>query len=182
MNFQQAKARAAALRKTLKYHSDLYYNHDNPEISDYEYDMLNNELKAIEAAFPELITADSPTQTVGGKASNLFDKITHAYFYGYLDKGTEGGKSCAIGAIRDTFQLEKLDHYVVVDFDAVIGLVDDLKDPPKIEAELRKLLPPERSSDFCHCLVLHGRAVCDARKPNCEACCVKHLCQHFAGA
>ena len=55
-----------------------------------------------------------------------FDKITHAYFYGYLDKGSEGGKSCAIGAIRDTFQLEKLDHYVVVDFDAVIGLVDDL--------------------------------------------------------
>ena len=61
-----------------------------------------------------------------------------------------------------------------------MGLVDGLKDPPKIEAELRKLLPPERSSDFCHCLVLHGRAVCDARKPNCEACCVKHLCQHFS--
>ena len=62
-----------------------------------------------------------------------------------------------------------------------MGLVDDLKDPPKIEAELRKLLPPEHSSDFCHCLVLHGRAVCDARKPNCGACCVKHLCQHFSG-
>ena len=77
MNFQEAKARAATLRKTLKYHSNLYYNLDNPEISDYEYDMLNNELKAIEAVYPELITADSPTQTVGGKASNLFDKITH---------------------------------------------------------------------------------------------------------
>ena len=77
MNFQQASARAVQLRKTLKYHSDLYYNNDNPEISDYEYDMLNNELKAIEAEYPELITADSPTQIVGGKASNLFDKITH---------------------------------------------------------------------------------------------------------
>lgn len=77
MNFQQASARAVQLRKTLKYHSDLYYNNDNPEISDYEYDMLNNELKAIEAEYPELITADSPTQMVGGKASNLFDKITH---------------------------------------------------------------------------------------------------------
>ena len=77
MNFQQASARAVQLRKTLKYHSNLYYNNDNPEISDYEYDMLNNELKAIEAEYPELITADSPTQIVGGKASNLFEKITH---------------------------------------------------------------------------------------------------------
>ena len=62
-----------------------------------------------------------------------------------------------------------------------MGLVDGLKDPVKIEKALRQLLPPERSSDFCHCLVLHGRAVCDARKPNCEACCVKHLCQSFSG-
>ena len=43
-----------------------------------------------------------------------------------------------------------------------LGLVDDLKDPVKIEAALREILPPERSSDFCHCIVLHGRAVCDA--------------------
>ena len=59
-----------------------------------------------------------------------------------------------------------------------LGLVDGLKDPVKIEAELRKLLPPEKSSDFCHCIVLHGRAVCDARKPACERCCVRHLCQY----
>ena len=59
-----------------------------------------------------------------------------------------------------------------------LGIVDNLKDPVKIETALRKVLPPEHSSDFCHCLVLHGRAVCDARKPNCEACCVRHLCQH----
>ena len=62
-----------------------------------------------------------------------------------------------------------------------LGLVDDLKDPVKIEAALRQILPPERSSDFCHCVVLHGRAVCDARKPACERCCVRHLCQHFSG-
>ena len=62
-----------------------------------------------------------------------------------------------------------------------MGLVDNLKEPVKIEMALRKILPPERSSDFCHCLVLHGRAVCDARKPACERCCVKHLCQHFSG-
>ena len=40
----------------------------------------------------------------------------------------------------------------------LLGLVDDLKDPVKIEMELRKILPPEHSSDFCHCIVLHGRA------------------------
>ena len=62
-----------------------------------------------------------------------------------------------------------------------LGLVDDLKDPVKIEMRLREILPPERSSDFCHCIVLHGRAVCDARKPACERCCVRHLCQHFSG-
>ncbi len=62
-----------------------------------------------------------------------------------------------------------------------IGLVDDLKDPVKIETELRKLLPPEKSSDFCHRLVLHGRAVCQARKPLCEKCCIRHACKEFDG-
>lgn len=55
-----------------------------------------------------------------------------------------------------------------------LGLVDGMKDPVKIEKELRQVLPPERSSDFCHCVVLHGRAVCDARSPKCGECCVRH--------
>ena len=58
-----------------------------------------------------------------------------------------------------------------------LGLVDNLKEPEKIERELRKILPPEKSSDFCHRIVLHGRAVCDARKPACENCCLKSVCQ-----
>ncbi|MBR5094679.1 MAG: endonuclease III [Oscillospiraceae bacterium] len=62
-----------------------------------------------------------------------------------------------------------------------LGLVDDLKDPPKIEAALRRILPPDQSSVFCHCIVLHGRAVCDARKPACQRCCVRHMCRHFSG-
>ena len=62
-----------------------------------------------------------------------------------------------------------------------MGLVDGLKDPVKIERALQPILPPEKSSDFCHRLVLHGRAVCDAREPNCAACCVKHVCQQFEG-
>lgn len=63
----------------------------------------------------------------------------------------------------------------------LLGLVDDIKDPVKIEMELRKILPPEHSSDFCHCIVLHGRAVCIARRPECERCCVRHLCRHYSG-
>ena len=53
----------------------------------------------------------------------------------------------------------------------------NLKDQKKIEFELRKLLPPEESNDFCHRVVLHGRAVCDARKPKCDMCCMKDFCR-----
>ena len=58
-----------------------------------------------------------------------------------------------------------------------LGLVDGLKEPEKIERELRSCLPPEKSSDFCHRIVLHGRAVCTARKPRCEACTLRPVCQ-----
>lgn len=50
------------------------------------------------------------------------------------------------------------------------------KDPAKCELQLRELLPPEESNNFCHRTVLHGRAVCVARRPNCAACCVRELC------
>ncbi len=53
----------------------------------------------------------------------------------------------------------------------------DTKDPAKLEAQLRALLAPEKSNDFCHRLVLHGRAVCDARRPRCEDCCLAALCE-----
>jgi len=58
-----------------------------------------------------------------------------------------------------------------------IGLVD-IKDPVKIETALREALPPEKSSDFCHRLVLHGRAVCTARNPACSLCCLTGLCKY----
>ena len=58
-----------------------------------------------------------------------------------------------------------------------MGLVDNQKDPKKIEFALRGQLQPEKSNDFCHRLVLHGRAVCTARSPKCELCCVRGLCQ-----
>ncbi len=62
-----------------------------------------------------------------------------------------------------------------------LGLVDGLKDPVKIERELRGQLPPEKSSDFCHRLVLHGRAVCTARNPKCADCAIRHVCQTYSG-
>ncbi|MCC8022566.1 MAG: endonuclease III [Clostridiales bacterium] len=57
-----------------------------------------------------------------------------------------------------------------------IGLVNN-KVPEKIETELRKLLPPEESNDFCHRLVLHGRAVCSARKARCGECVLDEICK-----
>ena len=58
-----------------------------------------------------------------------------------------------------------------------IGLVEGTKDPGKVERALRPIVPPEASSDFCHRLVLHGRAVCTARKPYCDICCLAEICK-----
>lgn len=62
-----------------------------------------------------------------------------------------------------------------------LGLTDGTKDPAKAEQQLRRILPPEESSDFCHRIVLHGRAVCTARKPNCAACTLAPYCRFFQG-
>ncbi|WP_407400088.1 NAD-dependent DNA ligase LigA [Anaerovibrio sp.] len=68
MDIKDIKKELTALRKEIKYHSNLYYNNDAPEISDYEFDQLMLKLKKIEAEYPELITKTSPTQMVGGMA------------------------------------------------------------------------------------------------------------------
>lgn len=65
------------LRKEIEYHNKLYYVLDAPIISDYDYDMLMNRLKALEAEHPELITPDSPTQRVGGVALSQFEPVQH---------------------------------------------------------------------------------------------------------
>lgn len=58
-----------------------------------------------------------------------------------------------------------------------MGLVDNIKEPKKVEMALWKLIPPEEGSDFCHRLVNHGRDVCTARtKPHCERCCINDIC------
>ena len=93
------------------------------------------------------------------------------------------GRKTANLILGDVFRIP---GSVVVDTHCIrisnrLGLVDGLREPEKIERELRKQLPPETSSQFCHCLVLHGRAVCDARKPACENCCVRDLCEYASG-
>ena len=59
-----------------------------------------------------------------------------------------------------------------------LGITDGSKDPLKVEQQLRKTIPPEESSDFCHRMVLHGRALCMARGPKCEECPLKTLCDY----
>lgn len=62
----------------------------------------------------------------------------------------------------------------------LLGLTDS-KDPKAVEMQLKKILPPEESNDFCHRVVLHGRAVCIARRPKCDQCRLNEVCKHFNG-
>ncbi len=74
----QVQERAAALRELLHHHAHRYYVLDDPSIPDAEYDRLFRELQALEAQHPELLTPDSPTQRVGGRALDGFAKVRHA--------------------------------------------------------------------------------------------------------
>ena len=62
----------------------------------------------------------------------------------------------------------------------LLGLTDGTKDPAKVESQLRAVLPPDESNAFCHRVVLHGRAVCIARRPQCQNCTLRPWCSHFA--
>jgi DNA ligase (NAD+) len=77
MDLEKARARAANLREELNYHSYRYYVLDDPVISDEEYDSKMRELTRIEEEYPELVTADSPTQRVGAPPSEAFQSIQH---------------------------------------------------------------------------------------------------------
>lgn len=77
MDLLKAKNRVAELTKELEYHNNLYYNQDEPEISDYEYDMLLRELELLEKEFTDLKSSMSPTNKVGGNAGEKFSAVTH---------------------------------------------------------------------------------------------------------
>lgn len=78
MELEQAKKRVEELRAVIEKNNRLYYDQDAPELEDFEYDALTRELKELEAQFPQLVTASSPTQKVGGTASSKLPKVTHA--------------------------------------------------------------------------------------------------------
>ena len=96
MDFKTTKDKYKELKKTIKYHNDLYYNQDAPEIEDFEYDALMRKLKEIEKEYPELITDDSPTQYVGGVADSLFSPVTHAV---------------KMESLQDVFSFEELEDF-----------------------------------------------------------------------
>lgn len=77
MDFQNAKKEVDKLRRTLEYHNNLYYNKDNPEISDYEYDMLLKKLENLEEEYPQLKSVYSPTNKIGGEAAEKFSPVVH---------------------------------------------------------------------------------------------------------
>ena len=74
---EKAVKRIEELRELIKYHNDRYYNQDDPEISDFEYDALQRELRSLEAEYPEYASADSPTVNVGGIRNIMFTPVTH---------------------------------------------------------------------------------------------------------
>ena len=77
MKEKEAKIKIDELKEKLEYYAKKYYDDDKPEISDYEYDMMMLELKALEKEFPELITKDSLTQKVGGHVKEGFKEVVH---------------------------------------------------------------------------------------------------------
>lgn len=97
MNRTDAKKRINELRETLAYHSRLYYEKDEPEISDYEYDMLYKELTELEAQYPDLDRESSPTHKVGGRADEKFKKVRHPV---------------KMGSLSDVFSFEEISAFV----------------------------------------------------------------------
>ena len=97
MERQTAKELARELREKIEYYSKLYYEQDDPAISDYEFDRLMHRLIDLEEEYPELVTPDSPTHRVGGRASNSFAPVEHIV---------------QMGSLQDVFSAQE-----VVDFD-----------------------------------------------------------------
>ena len=116
MDLITARKLAQKLREQINYYSELYYEKDDPAISDYEFDKLMHQLIDIEEEYPQLLTPDSPTHRVGGRASNSFEQVEHVV---------------QMGSLQDVFSDEE-----VVDFDRRVREV--VSDPiyvvePKID-------------------------------------------------
>ncbi len=97
MELNKAKERAEELRRTIEKHNHNYYDLDSPTIEDDEYDALMRELRGIEQEFPQLLTADSPTQRVGGSAMTTFEKVQHAV---------------QMGSLQDVFSVDEVGDFI----------------------------------------------------------------------
>ena len=100
------------LRKEINYHSKLYYVYDAPVISDYDFDMLMQRLKALETKHPELITPDSPTQRVGGQALSQFTPVHHQVPLESLTDVFSYDELLAFGERMDSLIAEKHNYTV----------------------------------------------------------------------
>lgn len=97
MDKKQAEKRIQELSELLERYNDEYYVQDNPSVEDYVYDELMQELKKLEAEFPELLSPQSPTQRVGGRVSNQFGKVTH---------------TVQMQSLQDVFDFERVSDFV----------------------------------------------------------------------
>lgn len=143
------------------------------------------------ADFDELAEIIRPCGFFNSKAKNIIaSSKTIAEKHGGNVPGTMEELTALAGVGRKTANLILGDIYgkpaVVVDTHCIrlsnrIGLTKE-SDPVKIEFDLKKIIPGERQSKFCHQLIAHGRAVCAARKPKCDECGMREVCKYYKGA
>lgn len=97
MDINEAREKVNKLVETLNYHSRKYYVEDNPEIDDYDYDMMQQELKSLEEQFPDLVRPDSPTQRIGGEPISIFEKVEHRV---------------QMASLQDVFSFEQVESFI----------------------------------------------------------------------
>ncbi len=117
MTKQEIKEKIEYLRKQINYNSKLYYENDAPEISDFEYDMMFRELTELEESNPDLVTPDSPTHRVGGRALDKFEKFMH---------------NVKMGSLTDVFSFEELKAFMD-GVDESLGTSPNYSVEPKID-------------------------------------------------
>ena len=114
---EEAKKRYDELKKKAAYYAKLYYDDDNPAISDFEYDMLMMEIKGIEKQYPDLITKDSLTQHVGGTVKKGF-KVTH---------------EVPLQSLSDVFSMEEVKEF----YDKIAKVAKEENEPIRFSVETK---------------------------------------------
>ena len=126
MNKEQAKKRIQELREKTEYYAKKYYDDDNPDISDFEYDMLMVELRNLEKEYPEFISKESLTQKVGGHVKEGFEKVTH---------------EVPLQSLQDVFSLEDIEDFChKMEEKAVENGIKEVKDAINKIGEMRENL------------------------------------------